>query len=188
MRSTRLSILRGGSCRISALSFESAATNDPGDHWASHFDGVQIGAVGWQVEDVRPPLGNGLADACNLVGREVVKHHDIAAFQGGREDMADIGTKGGSIHRAIEHPARCHAGQAQTCNERRRLPMAKWRAVAAAFAHRSPAIEPGHLRVDTCLIQKNQALRSNERLRRPPQLAPCRDVGPILFAGAQGFF
>lgn len=153
-----------------------------------HFDGVQIWAVGRQIEDLCAPLGDGFADPCNFVGREIVEHHDIAAFQGGRKDMADIGTKGGAIHRAVEHPGRCHAGQAQPRNERHRLPMAERRAVVAAFAYWCPAIEPRHLRVDACLIQKDQALRIDERLRCPPQLAPCRYVGPILFAGAQGFF
>ena len=153
-----------------------------------HFDGVQIWAVGRQIEDLRPLLGDGLADPGNLVGREIVEHDDIAALQGGCEDMADIGAKGGSIHRAVEHPGCCHAGQPQPGNERHRLPMAERRAVVAAFAHRGPAVEPSHLRVDACLIQKDQALRIDERLRRPPQLAPCGDVGSILFAGAQGFF
>ena len=153
-----------------------------------HLNGVQIRAIGRQIEDLRAPLGDGFADPCNLMRREIVEHHDIAALQGGREYMADICTKGDAIHRAVEHPWRCQAGQAQACNEGHCLPMAERRAVVAAFAHWCPAIEPGHLRVDACLIQKDQALRIDERLRGPPQLAPCRYVGSILLAGAQGFF
>lgn len=65
--------------------------------------------------------------------------------------------------------------------------MAKRGAVLAPLAHRVSAIEPNHLRVDARLIQKDQALRIDERLRCSSQFALCRDVRVTLFARAEGF-
>ena len=46
MASHRPWIVRSAALRRWALSFESAATDDPGDHWASLFDWIEVRAVG----------------------------------------------------------------------------------------------------------------------------------------------
>jgi len=47
-----------------------------------HLDRVHIGAVGRQVEDLGAAVGDRFSDAGDLVGGQVVEHHDIAALEG----------------------------------------------------------------------------------------------------------
>lgn len=135
-----------------------------------------------------PTIEDRLADARDLVRRQVVQHHDVTASERRRENVLDVGPEGIAIHRPVEHPRRGHAGQAQAGDEGHRLPVAERCAVAAALADRRPAIEPRHLRVDAGLVEEDEALRIDERLRCSPQFAPCGDVGPVLLGRAQGFF
>jgi len=153
-----------------------------------HLDGVHVGAVRRQVEDLGAALGDRFADAGDLVGGQVVEDDDIAWPEGRREDMLDVDAEGIAIHRAIEHPGRGHAGEAQPGNERHRFPVSERHLVAAALAHRRPAVEPRHLGVHPGLVEEDEALRIEERLRCSPQPAPGRDVGPVLLGRAQGFF
>lgn len=153
-----------------------------------HLDGVHVGAIGRQVEDLRSPLSDSLADTGHFMRRESVEHHDIPALEGRREDMSNIGSEGIAIHRSVKHPGCGHSRQSQASDERHCFPVPEGRAIAAALTDRCPAIEPGHLRVDARLIKKDEALRVDEGLGCPPQLATYRHVRPILFGCAQGFF
>jgi len=56
-------------------------------------DRVQIGAVGWQVEQPGAAGFDRFADAVDLVGRQVVHDDDIAAAQGWRQALLDPGQK-----------------------------------------------------------------------------------------------
>lgn len=149
-----------------------------------HLDGVHVGAVGWQVEDLRAACGNRLADAGDLVGGQVVEHNDIAAPERGREDVADVGSERIAIHRCVEHPWCGQARQAQACDEGHRLPMPEGSAVAAAFADRCPAIKPRHLGIHAGLVEEDEALRIDVRLGCSPQLSPGRYVRSVLFGRA----
>ena len=153
-----------------------------------HLDRVHVRAVGRQVEDLGAALCDRLAHAGDLVGGQVVEHDDIATFEGGCENVSDVGSERIAIHRSIEHPWCGHAGQAQPGNEGHGLPVPERYAIAAAFAHRCPAIEPRHLGVHTGLVEEDERFRIDERLRRSPQLAPRGDVRPVLLGCAQGFF
>jgi hypothetical protein len=44
-----------------------------------------------------------------LVQREIVEHDDVARPQGRREDLLDVGEKGGIIERAVEDGGRDQA-------------------------------------------------------------------------------
>jgi hypothetical protein len=50
------------------------------------------------------------------------------------------------------------------------------------------ATQAGHLGRCTGLIDEDQLLRIEVRLRVEPSLAPRGDVGPFLLAGVRGFF
>jgi len=153
-----------------------------------HLDRVHVGAVGRQVEDLSAPSDDRLAHARNLVCRQIVEDHNIALSERRGENVLDVGAEGIAIHRPVEHPRRGHAGQAQPGDERQGFPVSERRAVAAALADRRPAIKPRHLGVDAGLVEEDEALRIDERLGRPPQLAPRGDVRPVLLGRAQCFF
>jgi hypothetical protein len=153
-----------------------------------HLYRVHVGAVGRQVEDLGSAVGDRFADAGHLVGGQVVEHHNVAALERGAKDLADVDAEGIAIHRTIEHPRRGHAAQPQSGDEGHGFPMPERHAVVAPLAERCPAIQPCHLRVDARLVEEDEALRIDERLRRSPQLALRGDVGAILLGCAQGFF
>lgn len=153
-----------------------------------HLDRVHVGAVWRQVEDLGSAVGDRLADAGDLVGGQVVEHHDVAPLERGAQDIADVDAEGIAIHRAIEHPRRGHAAQPQSGDEGHGFPVPERHAVVTPLADRRPAIQPCHLRVDARLVEEDEALRVDERLRRSPQLALRGDVGAILLGRPQGFF
>ena len=78
-----------------------------------HLDRVHVAAVGRQVEELCAPGGDRLTDAGDLVGGQIVEHHDIAAPERGCQDVADVDLEGIATHRPVEHPGRRHARQAQ---------------------------------------------------------------------------
>jgi len=153
-----------------------------------HLDRVHIWAVGRQVEDLSTAIGNRLADAGHLMGRQVVEHHDIATLEGRCQDVLDVHAEGIAIHGAIEHPGCGHAGEPQAGDEGHRLPVAEWRLVTAALTNWRPAIEPRHLGVHSSLVEEDQALGIKEWLCGSPQLAPRGHVRPILLGCSQRFF
>ena len=53
-------------------------------------DRVHVRAVGRQVEDLGAAGGDGIADAGDLVGWEIVEHDDIAAPEGRGEHVPDV--------------------------------------------------------------------------------------------------
>jgi hypothetical protein len=59
---------------------------------------------------------------------------------------------------------------------------------AATLSPFGAASEPRHLRRRTGLVDEDQALRIEIRLRVEPGPAPRGDVGPFLLAGVRGFF
>jgi hypothetical protein len=56
----------------------------------------EIRAVGWQIEDRGGGRGDRLAHAIDLVRRQNVEHHDVTAFERGREALLDIGSTPGT--------------------------------------------------------------------------------------------
>ena len=152
------------------------------------FDGVHVGAVGRQVEDLGAPRGDGFVDACDLVSGEVVEHDDVAAPEGRGEHVTDVNPEGLTIHWSVEHPGCGEPREAQAGDKGHGFPMPKGRAVPAALADRRPAIKARHLGVEAGLVEEDQAMRIDEGLGRPPQLAAGRDVGPVLLGRAQSFF
>lgn len=58
-----------------------------------HLDGVQIRAVGRQVEELGAARRDSLADAGDPMSWQVVEHDNIAAFEGRSEDLMDVDRK-----------------------------------------------------------------------------------------------
>jgi hypothetical protein len=55
------------------------------------------------VEDGRAGRGDRLADAVDLVRREIVEHHDVARLERRREELLDVGAKCGAGHWPVEN-------------------------------------------------------------------------------------
>ena len=91
----RLVFVPGGSLSQSAWAGEAAARrgSDPG---------CKAADKGSRRQRRRSPGGR--HRPCAPQG---VKHHDVARLERRRQELLDIGTKGGPVHRSVEHQG-CH--------------------------------------------------------------------------------
>jgi len=75
--------------------------NQPFELGEHHFDGVEVGTVGWQEEHVSSDATNGLANGFPLVAAEVVENDDIALRQGWHEGLLNPSGEGYPVN---SHP------------------------------------------------------------------------------------
>ena len=127
-------------------------------------------------------------DAGDLVGGEIVHHHDVARAQRRRQAMAEIGEECCAIHRPVDHPGCCDPIDPKGGDEGERFPMAVRDGADQALADRTAAIEPRHLRGEAGLVQKHQAFRVDPGLDAPPGLTPLLHVRPVLLRRMRGLF
>jgi hypothetical protein len=154
----------------------------------SQFDRVEIWAVSREVEQLGTAIFQGLANAADLVGREVVANDKVAAAQFRGEDFLDVGQKHGALHGAIEQQGGGEAIMAQGGDEGGRAPVAMGHMAQATRGGVGPPIEPGHLGVEAGFIEENELVDGPTGLPALPLLASQGDVRPILLRGAQRFF
>ena len=55
-------------------------------------------------------------------------------------------------------------------------------------AARGAAVEPGHLGAGAGLVDEDELVGINKRLRRAPDAAPGRDVGTVLLGGVERLY
>ena len=68
------------------------------------FDGIEVGAVGGQEDQMRPDGADCLARGLALVGAEVVQDDDVAFGERRDQDFPDIGCEDLAVDRSIDHP------------------------------------------------------------------------------------
>ena len=73
------------------------------------FDRVEVGAVGWQEQQVRAGVANGSSDGFSLVAAEIVEHHNVARTEGRDQRLLDPGAEALAVNRAIEQTRGFHA-------------------------------------------------------------------------------
>jgi hypothetical protein len=88
------------------------------------FDGVQVGAVGRQEDQVRAPGSDGGAGGLALVAAEVVQDDHVAGSQRRGEDLLDVEAEELAVDRTVDHPGRIDAVVAQGGDEGQGLPVA----------------------------------------------------------------
>lgn len=156
-----------------------------------HFDGIEIGAVGWQEQEPRSTL---LEDRCGFfasVAGKVVEDDHVAGAQCRRELGFDIGFEDLAVHRAVDHPGCGQSVMPQGSDEGLGSPMAEGRLHLQPLPPTSPASEPGHLGSRSSFVDKHQPLRASLHPRltvRRPYPALSDNVSAICFARQQRFF
>lgn len=136
-----------------------------------HLDRVEVGAVGREVEQPGAHGLNALADAANLVGRQVVEHDGVAGLEGWGERVGHIGAEGLPVHRTVEHPRCGDAVAAQGRRDGGGLPVALTHAHPTALAGRRTSVAAGHGGVGGCFIDEHEAIRIDVELALEPRLA-----------------
>ena len=123
-----------------------------------------------------------------LWAARLVRDHDVAGLQGRHEDLFDVGEETGPVHRAIEDPRGGEPGHPQGGDEGAALPPALGGVIGDPLAARAAPIPPEEIGAPPALIKKDEAGRVEGRGRRRPLRAGGRDVGAIVFGGADRFF
>jgi len=89
-----------------------------------HFDRIEIGGIGWEIEQSCAGRFDRLPHACNLVRRQIVHDDDISCTQGRNKTCAEIGQEHIPVHRTVDDKGRDDAITAQARHEGHDFPMA----------------------------------------------------------------
>ena len=152
------------------------------------FDGIEVRAVGRQIDELRPDVFDGFADPGDLVSGQIVHHDDVPRAQRRRKLLLDVAEKHVAVHRAVDHGGRRETREPQGADEGRRLPMAVRDMIHDALAAKASAVQPRELRMGAEFVEKRQPPDIEMRLPKPPALAAIGDVRTQLLSGMNDFF
>lgn len=152
------------------------------------FDRVEVGRIGRQVNQTGANRFDGLADALDLVGREVVHDDNISSFQGRGEHLFDISLEGNPVHRAVDDQGRGDLVAAQGGDEGGCLPMAMRYGGDQAFAALGAAPPARHIGLGPGFIDEYQPAWIKCWLHLFPEGSRLGDVAALLLGGVRGFF
>ena len=99
-----------------------------------------------------------------------------------------IGQDGRPVHRAVDHHRCGQTAEPEPRYEARRAPMAMGEAGEQPLAAAAPAMQARHLRVQPGLVDEDEALEVEVRLRLEPGEPRRPDVLALLLAGVAGRF
>lgn len=152
------------------------------------FDGIEVRRVGRQEPE--PCAGSlyELAYDGGLVRAEIIHDDDVAGLEYRHKQLLDIGAEALAVDRPVEDARRRQLVAAQSAEEGQRPPVSVRGEATQALAARSPAAQRGHVGLDPCFVDKDQAVWIEIGLERPPSLATPSYVGTGLFKGEQRFF
>ena len=153
-----------------------------------HFDGVQVGRVRRQEEQMRARVADELAGGLAFVAAEIVGNHDVTGREGRDEALVDPSGEAVAADWPVEHEGGHDAVMTQPGQERQGLPVTVRDMGRQARAAQAPATGPRHVGLDPCFIQKYQTLGIKSMLVLLPALPEPRHLRAQLFAGHHGFF
>ncbi len=81
------------------------------------FDGIEIGAIGRQEQEMRTDGPDGGSGGLAFVRAEVVEDDDVAFGQRGSENLRDVCCENICVDRPVDHPRGVDAVVAQGGNE-----------------------------------------------------------------------
>ena len=131
---------------------------------------------------------NPFADALDVMGGQVIHHHDVAGLERRDQDLIEIGQKRVTIHRPIEQAWRGESGNPQRRHERAGLPVMMRCVIVDARAAAAPAVAPQQIRGDPALIEKHEPGGVHRGGEAAPVRPGRRHVGAMLLGRAYGFF
>ena len=148
-------------------------------------DGIEVGAIGWQVAKCRAGPLDRFFDASDFVTGEIVHYNDIALAHSRSEKVLDIGQETCSVHWPIEHAGRGDLIVAKRGNKCRCHPVAMRHGRDKSLPTRRPPIEPHQIGLCASFINEDKIFRIQTSLAHPPFVAGVGDIRTLLFGGAQ---
>lgn len=152
------------------------------------FDGIEVRAVRWQVDQLGAGRLDGHANASHFMSSEVVHDDGVTRAKCRDQLLLDVSQEDSTIHGAIDDQRGGDAVRPQRSNERGRFPVAVRDFVHHALPTPGPPLATGHLGVGTCFIDEYHLVRVKMRLPIAPSGAALGHIGPVLFSGPQDFF
>ena len=173
-----------------------------GTIFPTQVDGVQVGRVRRQEEQMRARVADELAGGLAFVAAEIVGNHDVTGREGRDEALVDPSGEAVAADWPVEHEGGHDAVMTQPGQERQGLPVTVRDMGRQARAAQAPATGPRHVGLDppsagqlipqiNCFsrldIQKYQTLGIKSMLVLLPALPEPRHLRAQLFAGHHGF-
>ena len=151
-------------------------------------DGVQVGGVFRQKEELGPSRADELAHGFAPVTAKIVHDDDVARPKRWQENPLDIDSKALAVDWTLKKPRRLDPIVSQRGQEGRGLPAAVRDLGDKPAAARRPSPQRGHIGLGPGLVDEDQALRLDAVLIFCPLRPPARDVGAVAFASHHAFF
>jgi hypothetical protein len=152
------------------------------------FDGVEVGTVRRQIDELGADAFDRFADAGHFVSGQIVHYDEVALLERRRQLLLNVAEEHRPVHRTVDHGGRCEAAQSQRADEGRRLPVAVRHAGHDALAAKGPAVQPSELRMGPAFVEKRQPPHVEMRLPEPPSLTAVGDVLAQLLSRMDNFF
>lgn len=131
---------------------------------------------------------DGLANALDLVSRQVVHDDDVARLQGGDKELLRPGLECLTIHGTIQRHGCGEAVVAKCCEERGCAPMAVRRFHQEPVTDGTAATAAHHVGCEAGLVDEGETVDVEGGLLFHPIFTRCLDVGPVLLGCVKGFF
>lgn len=122
---------------------------------------------------------------------QVVEDDDRAGRQFRGQDIADIGRKGGAIHRAFDHPGRNEPLRREACDEGLCAPATERRVHPQPLAAAGAPSQSGQVRLHGGFVNEHQPFGLATHKGNAPLLPLVPGLfytGAVLFGGHQRFF
>jgi hypothetical protein len=152
------------------------------------FDGIEVGTVGRQIDELGAYAFDRFADAGHFVSGQIIHHDEVARLERRRQLLLDVAEKHRPVHRAVDDGGGREASQPQRADEGRRLPVAVRDVADDALTAKGPAVQPSELRMGPAFVEKRQPPYVEMRLPEPPSLTAVGHVWTQLLSRMNNFF
>jgi hypothetical protein len=173
----RLSTVRSAALRSSALYLAKACSI-----------GLRSGAVGRQIDELRPSGGDCLGNTGNFMAAQIVEQDNVAGDQGRCQHLLDIGAEPSAVDGALEHIGSTDPGRAQAGDQGGQLPVSVRDRSPQPQTARASTIAARHVRGSPGLVDENQVVGVECRLAANEHVPGLGYIRAVLLGRVQGLF
>lgn len=149
----------------------------------SLLDGVEIGRVGRQVNDVGATAFDGLSYAFYLVCSQIIENDQVARFEARYQHLLNESEEDIAVGGRFD----AHTGQdavgSKGCQNRQGAPVTCGDGLPDPLSTQAPAVKARHLRGDAAFVQEHQALWIGRGDQFPPRGPQPKVLSAVLLLG-----
>lgn len=133
----------------------------------SHFDWIQVGAIGRQEEEPGTAFSEDSLCLFAFVAREIVENDDVAGTERRRKLGFDIGLENVPVHRRVDDPWSGQSITTERCDEGLGFPVSERRHGFQALATPGSSAQPCHFGRRCRFINKDKTMGVLAHARLP---------------------